>query len=292
MKQVLKVYSAPTKHWVGDGFLVHTMFHYQQSYKNIDPFLLMDYAAPHYFASNTAQPKGVGEHPHRGFQTVTIAYQGEVAHQDSAGGGGVIKSGDVQWMTAGSGVMHEEFHSPAFSQAGGVFEMVQLWVNLAAKDKMTPPKYQAIKSDTIPTVNLLGAGTAKIIAGTLDGITGPADTFGSINLWDTQLIAGGGYVFDVPQSHNLLILVLSGEIVINDTHTAQAAELATFEQGGQSVKIHAISDAKILILTGEPINEPVVGHGPFVMNTKAQIIEAIDDVQRGNFGQLRPISQP
>lgn len=287
MKQIKQIYPAPAKHWVGNGFHVHGMFNYQETHKNLDPFLLMDYAAPETFPANhSSGHRGVGEHPHRGFETVTIAYQGEVQHKDSAGGGGVIGTGDVQWMTAGSGLMHEEFHSEAFSQTGGVFEMVQLWVNLPTKDKMTAPKYQAIVSDDITVVDLDGAGTARVIAGDLHSTKGAASTFSPVNMWDVRLNAGGSYTFAVPDSHNLVILVLDGTIQINDDKIARPAELATFERGGASVKLEANSDAKVLILSGEPLNEPIVGYGPFVMNTREEITQAIHDVQSGKFGQI------
>ncbi len=287
MKQVKQVYPAPHKHWVGNGFHVHGMFNYQETHKNLDPFLMMDYASPQHFDGNRKSDfRGVGEHPHRGFETVTIAYQGEVAHKDSAGGGGIIGTGDVQWMTAGSGLMHEEFHSEKFSQEGGLFEMVQLWVNLPAKDKMTPPKYQAIVSDDIPVVDLDGAGIARIIAGELNGTTGSASTFSPINMWDVRLNAGGGYEFAIPTSHNLIILVLDGTVQINGDDIVRRAELVTFERGGDSVRIEANNDAKVLILSGEPLNEPIVGYGPFVMNTREEIIQAMQDVQSGKFGQI------
>lgn len=286
MKQVSKIYLAPQKHWVGDGFYVHGMFNYQEKLKNLDPFLLMDYAAPKYFPANQGASCGVGEHPHRGFETVTIAYQGEVEHRDSAGGGGVIKSGDVQWMTAGSGLMHEEFHSKDFSKTGGMFEMVQLWVNLPAKHKLTQPKYQAIKNEQIPQVSLGNAGVASVIAGKLQDVTGAATTFSPINLWDIKLYANSSHYFDIPESHNLLVLVLDGSIAVNENHTASTAQLITFHTGGCGVKIHAHTDAKVLILSGEPLNEPIVGYGPFVMNTKEQIVQAIDDVKSGRFGEI------
>lgn len=291
MKQVAKVYAAPNKHWVGDGFHVHGMFNYQETHKNLDPFLLMDYASPEHFPANPrAAHRGVGEHPHRGFETVTIAYQGEVEHQDSAGGGGVIGTGDVQWMTAGSGLMHEEFHSEAFSKTGGMFEMVQLWVNLPAKDKMTAPKYQAITNADIPEVRLGDAGIAKLIAGELDGVIGAASTFSPINLWDVRLNQGAEHTFDLPESHNLLVLVLDGKILVNNKDEAGAAQLVTFHRGGSQLTITAQTSAKILILSGEPLNEPIVGYGPFVMNTHEEIIQAVQDVQSGKFGQIRPDS--
>lgn len=287
MRQIKQVYSAPSKHWVGNGFHVHSMFNYQETHKNLDPFLLLDYASPEQFDANHSHAhRGVGEHPHRGFETVTLAYQGEVTHKDSAGGGGIIGMGDVQWMTAGSGLMHEEFHSDEFSKHGGMFEMVQLWVNLPAKDKMTPPKYQAIASDDIPVLDLADAGIVRIIAGELNGIQGSADTFSPINMWDVRLHAGADHDFAIPSSHNLLILVLDGAVQINDDKIAQASELVTFERGGDMVKLKANSDAKVLILSGEPLNEPIVGYGPFVMNTHHEINQAIADVQSGRFGQI------
>lgn len=293
MKQILKIYPAPAKHWVGDGFHVHSMFHYQETHKNLDPFLLMDYASPEYFAPNpTAHHRGVGEHPHRGFETVTIAYQGEVAHADASGGTGVINTGDVQWMTAGAGVMHEEFHSDEFSRQGGMFEMVQLWVNLPAKDKMTTPKYQAIESQNIPVVDLGHNAIARIIAGEFtqengEKIIGTATTFSPINLWDIRLTVNHGYDFIIPVSHNLLILVLDGEVQINDGQITQRNALVTFTQGGENVRIYATQNAKILLLSGEPLNEPIAGHGPFVMNTREQLMQTFHDYQTGKFVNIQ-----
>lgn len=287
MKTVAHIHPAPPKHWVGDGFYVSSMFNYNQTGRNLDPFLLMDYASPQEFAPNFDRNlRGVGEHPHRGFETVTIAYQGEVEHKDSHGGGGVIGTGGVQWMTAGSGLMHQEYHSENFSKTGGMFEMVQLWVNLPAKDKMTAPKYQAIDSDDIPVVDLNGHGIARIIAGDFDGTKGTASTFSPINLWDIRLNADGEYDFVVPETHNLLILILDGTVLVNDDKIARPNELVSFEKGGDTVKLSANNDAKILILSGEPLNEPVVGYGPFVMNTKDEINTAISDLRSGKFGQI------
>ncbi|MDO4223936.1 MAG: pirin family protein [Acinetobacter sp.] len=289
MKKVAYVHQAPEKHWVGNGFHVHGMFNYQEQHKNLDPFLMMDYAAPRHFDGNRKSDfRGVGEHPHRGFETVTIAYQGEVEHHDSMGGHGVIQTGDVQWMTAGSGIMHQEYHSEQFSQQGGIFEMVQLWVNLPAKDKMTTPKYQAITAQQIPEIALdHQAGIARIIAGELQQQYGAASTFSPVNLWDIRLNAGKMHTFAVPESHNLIILVLDGTVQINGEHIARRAELVTFERGGADVQIEANNDAKLLILTGEPLNEPIVGYGPFVMNTRDEIIQAVQDVQNGNFVRIQ-----
>lgn len=288
MKKVANVYTAPAKHWVGNGFHVQSMFTYNDTDKNLDPFLMMDYNPPRHFdGGRKSDFRGVGEHPHRGFETVTIAYQGEVAHADSYGGGGVIGTGDVQWMTAGSGVMHEEFHSERFSKEGGMFEMVQLWVNLPKAHKMTTPKYQAIKSTEIPVVQLDdNAGIARIIAGELASISGAASTFTPINMWDVVMNAGKTHTFAVPESHNLIILVLDGTVQINGEEIARRGELVTFERGGADVQIEANNEAKLLILTGEPINESIVGYGPFVMNTEAEIVQAMRDVQSGKFGQI------
>lgn len=288
MKKVENVYTAPAKHWVGNGFHVQSMFTYNDTDKNLDPFLMMDYNPPRHFdGGRKSDFRGVGEHPHRGFETVTIAYQGEVAHADSYGGGGVIGTGDVQWMTAGSGVMHEEFHSERFSKEGGMFEMVQLWVNLPKAHKMTTPKYQAIKSTEIPVVQLDdNAGIARIIAGELASISGAASTFTPINMWDVVMNAGKTHTFAVPESHNLIILVLDGTVQINGEEIARRGELVTFERGGADVQIEANNEAKLLILTGEPINESIVGYGPFVMNTEAEIVQAMRDVQSGKFGQI------
>ncbi|OOF79138.1 quercetin 2,3-dioxygenase [Rodentibacter caecimuris] len=292
MKKVANVFTAPEKHWVGNGFHVASMFSYNDKDKNLDPFLLMDYNPPKYFQGGRRDNsefdlRGVEEHPHRGFETVTIAYQGEVSHRDSHGGGGTIGTGDVQWMTAGSGVMHEEMHSEKFAKEGGLFEMVQLWVNLPAKDKMTEPKYQAIKSADIPVVKLPNdAGQARVIAGELLGATGAASTFSPINMWDTTMNANATHTFSVPENHNVVILVLEGTIQVGGEAIARRGELVTFERGGADVLIESNNEAKLLILTGEPLNEPIVGYGPFVMNTREQIVEAFNDVQSGKFGRL------
>ncbi|VTU08667.1 pirin-related protein [Actinobacillus indolicus] len=288
MKKVANVYTAPAKHWVGNGFHVQSMFTYNDTDKNLDPFLMMDYnPSRHFDGGRKSDFRGVGEHPHRGFETVTIAYQGEVAHADSYGGGGTIGTGDVQWMTAGSGVMHEEFHSERFSREGGMFEMVQLWVNLPKAHKMTTPKYQAIKSADIPVVQLGdNAGIARIIAGELASISGAASTFTPINMWDVVMNAGKTHTFAVPESHNLVILVLDGTVQINGEEIACRGELVTFERGGADVRIESNNESKLLILTGEPINEPIVGYGPFVMNTDSEILQAMRDVQEGKFGQI------
>lgn len=283
---VAHVYKAPKPHWVGDGFYVHSMFNYNETHKNVDPFLLMDYAAPHHYEANSGEHlRGVGEHPHRGFETVTIAFDGEVEHADSHGGGGVIGTGDVQWMTAGAGIMHQEFHSKAFAKTGGLFEMVQLWVNLPKKDKMTTPSYQAIKSDDIPAVDLDGKGEVRIIAGEMNGRAGTAKTFSPINLWDITLKAGQSHHFDVPKSHNVLLLVRQGTISI-DGQQATSAELVTFHQECDGFTVNADSDSKLLLLSGEPLGEPIAGYGPFVMNSDEEIRQALHDLKTGQFGNI------
>ena len=288
MKKVLGITSAPGRHWVGDGFPVQGMFGYNgPDVAQRSPFLLLDYAAPTEFGPNTGYRRGVGQHPHRGFETVTIVYEGEVEHRDSTGRGGVIGRGDVQWMTAGGGILHEEFHSERYSREGGPFEMVQLWVNLPADNKMAAPGYQAITDATIPQVTLPdGAGIARIIAGDLDGTAGPATTFSPMNVWDLRLAAGKRVDLPQVEGWTTLLVVLEGTVQVNGDAVLRQAQMATLSAEGSDVKIEANSDAKVLLLAGEPIDEPVVGYGPFVMNTQAQIAEAIRDFNGGKFGQM------
>jgi redox-sensitive bicupin YhaK (pirin superfamily) len=284
MKTVVEIIHNRAGHWVGDGFPVRSLFSYQGDSKAISPFLLFDYAGPYMFEPNEGPPRGVGEHPHRGFETVTIVYDGEVSHRDSSGGGGPISKGDVQWMTAGGGIVHEEFHSPGFSKTGGPFRMVQLWVNLPAKDKSTPPAYQAITADTIPTVTFAG-GSARIIAGAFGDTKGPARTFTPVNLWDVRLGAGAKATLPIPEGHNSMIAVLSGHVTIDGQGVGEA-EIARLSTDGDGVTLHADGDAMVLVLTGEPIDEPVVGYGPFVMNSEAEIHQAIEDFNAGRFGRM------
>ena len=287
MRKVIGVYRNQNMHWVGDGFPVKNLFSYDRLGQAVSPFLLLDYAAPYQFQPTTAQ-HGVGSHPHRGFETVTIAYKGEVEHKDSSGGGGIIKTGDVQWMTAGAGVVHEEFHSKEFAKKGGLFEMVQLWVNLPAKDKMTPARYQAIDNSDIPVVNFADdAGQIRVIAGTFHDVKGPASTFSSINVWDGQLKAEKSEHIHVPMSHTVLVVILEGEMLINGTQKVQDSSIVLFEQNDDpAVLLEAIQDTKFLVLTGEPLNEPIQGYGPFVMNTKEEIVEAFNDFNNGKFGTI------
>ncbi|QLB21628.1 short-chain dehydrogenase [Vespertiliibacter pulmonis] len=257
--------------------------------RGTSPFLMLDYAAPYYFEPNRSHDAhGVGEHPHKGFETVTIAYQGEVAHRDSTGGGGVIKAGDVQWMTAGAGVMHEEFHSEEFSKTGGMFEMVQLWVNLPAKDKNVPARYQHLAKENIPIIQLPNeAGSVRLIAGEIDNIHGAADTFTELNVWDVAINAGKEAVFTIPDSHNLSMVVLRGEATFNGKDRAGAGQLVNFERESGEVRVTAgDAEVKILLLSGVPIDEPVVGYGPFVMNSMAEIRQAVSDFNSGRFGRI------
>ena len=289
MRAVRQIYRANSRHWVGDGFWVQPLFSHMGEDRGTDPFLMLDYAAPYQFAPNEARsPRGVGQHPHKGFETVTIAYQGEVAHRDSSGGGGVIREGDVQWMTAGSGVIHEEFHSEDFSRRGGMFEMVQLWVNLPAKDKNTPPRYQHLAKEAIPVVQLADeAGYVRLIAGQHEGVQGAATTFTEMNVWDVVIDAGKEAVLTVPDNHSLSMVVLRGQAQFNGQEQASAGQLVGFATEGGAVKVAAgEEEVKILLLSGVPIAEPVVGYGPFVMNTEDEIRQAIHDFNHGRFGRI------
>lgn len=288
MKKILGTYSSPRQHWVGDGFPVRTLFSYNTMGAALSPFLMLDYAGPTEFTPTTT-PRGVGPHPHRGFETVTIVYQGEVSHRDSSGGGGTIGPGDVQWMTAGGGVIHEEFHSPEYTKTGGQFEMVQLWVNLPAKDKMTPAHYQGILNAQIPVVELPNhAGQVRVIAGEFESHTGPAQTYSPIDVWDVQLNAGQHVPFVVNEGYTAAVVVLKGNVQVNNSQTAHEAQMVVLDQLGIEFTIEANVDAKFLILSGMPLNEPIAGYGPFVMNTPAQIDEAIRDFNANQFGTIAP----
>lgn len=286
MKKVQGIYRAPRQHWVGDGFPVRSLFSYQSHGKQLSPFLLLDYAGPADFTPTTHR-RGVGQHPHRGFETVTIVYHGEVEHRDSTGKGGVIGPGDVQWMTAGSGILHEEFHANTFAQRGGAFEMVQLWVNLPAKDKMAAPGYQAIRSESIPQVALPDdAGSLRVIAGNYAGEHGPAHIFSPLNVWDIRLNQGKSAEFSLPVGWNSALIVLRGSVLVNGDAIARDAEMVLLDAAGSAVTIEANNDALLLLLSGEPIDEPIVGYGPFVMNTQQQINQAIADFNSGRFGSM------
>lgn len=281
MKKVQTIHRGREMHWVGDGFAVQSLFSYQNYSELLSPFLLLDYAEPREF-SPTDKRRGVGKHPHRGFETVTIAYEGEISHKDSTGAGGTIGPGDVQWMTAGSGVIHEEYHSENFAKTGGSMEMVQLWVNLPKKDKMTKPGYQGIVRADIPSVELDNNSKLSVIAGIYDGVEGPAKVHSPINMWDLML-STGDYEFKIPEGHNCLILSRSGSVQINDSELLRQGQVAVFHREGQTVKIEANDDVKLLLLTGEPIDDPVVGYGPFVMNSEEEIKQAFEDFNNGTF---------
>ena len=283
MKTITTRHTNEQRHWVGDGFPVRSLISYHAQGSAISPFLLLDYAGPHVFEP-AESPRGVGTHPHRGFETVTIVYDGEVEHRDSAGNGGIIGPGDVQWMTAAGGVLHEEFHSKGFTRAGGPFRVVQLWVNLPAKDKMAAPGYQSIVDADIPVVDLDG-GKARIIAGTLAGKTGPARTFTPVNVWDVRLDDGADVTLDLPEGHTTLVVVLSGRVLVN-SEDAASAEVLELSRTGTSARFTAEAETTLLVLTGEPIDEPIVGYGPFVMNSEAEIRTAIDDFNSGRFGRM------
>lgn len=282
------IVSPPAPHYVGDGFRVHNFIpgSPRLDMQRMDPFVLLDYNSKFYFPPSET-PRGVGVHPHRGFETVTIAYEGSVAHRDSSGGGGVIRKGDVQWMTAASGVLHKEYHEEAFSKKGGDFQMVQLWVNLPAKDKMSKPKYQAISADKMAKYTLPNeAGEVEIIAGKFKEVTGPATTFSPLNMQNARLNKGGKVGFSFPEKYNTALLVIEGSIRVNESENVPTDHLALFENSGETFSIEALEKAVVLVLSGKPINEPIAAHGPFVMNTREQIVEAMNDFQSGKFGVL------
>lgn len=283
-KKIKRVVRNVGMHWVGDGFPVRSLFSYARG-NEFDPFLLLDYAGPYEFSANEAK-RGVGEHPHRGFETVTILYAGELEHRDSSGSRGTIGPGDVQWMTAASGIVHEEFHSQRFSLEGGKLEMVQLWVNLPAAAKKSPPKYQDLLSAKIPSLSLPSdSGTARVIAGELLATKGPASTFTPINIWDVQLASGSNTELSIPPGHTSLLVVQSGTVSAND-ESVTAVEMVVFDRDGDRVRLTSETASRMLVLTGEPIGEPIVGQGPFVMNTREEIQQAIQDYQAGKMGHL------
>ena len=286
MKQPVGLYHAPAGHWVGDGFPVRSLFSYDRLGRHVSPFLLFDYAGPQLF-DPTQQRRGVGAHPHRGFETVSIVYGGGVAHRDSAGNGGVIGPGDVQWMTAGSGLLHEEFHSEQFAREGGLLEMVQLWVNLPASAKSVPPRYQTIVDAQIPVLGLPGgAGQVRLIAGEWQGQRGPADTHTPLWVWDVALALGAEVDFPVPAGWNVVVALLHGELDVGASQTMGPADMALFDASAAGLLLKAKADSRLVLLAGEPIDEPIVGYGPFVMNTRAEIEAAFADYHAGVYGQM------
>ncbi|MCA9321238.1 MAG: pirin family protein [Planctomycetes bacterium] len=285
-KRVLSIHHSDEVHWVGDGFPVRTLFAYPELGARLSPFLLLDYAGPRNFPP-TDKRRGVGGHPHRGFETVTLVYHGEVEHRDSSGAGGKIGPGDVQWMTAASGVVHEEFHGRAYAKRGGAFEMVQLWVNLPAKDKMARPRYQEILAAQIPSVDLgAGRGVLRVIAGEHEGTRGPAKTFTPMNLWDLQLDGDERIELAVADGFNTALVVLQGALLVNEKDVLTSAQLAVFQPKGDFIRLDRAQAAKALLLSGEPIDEPIVGQGPFVMNSTEEIRQAHLDFRSGKMGVL------
>jgi len=289
MKKILGVYSAAgQQHWVGDGFPVRSLFSYNSHGQHLSPFLLLDHAGPASFTPTTGR-RGVGEHPHRGFETVTIVYEGEVQHRDSSGAGGTIGPGDVQWMTAGAGILHEEFHSQPFAKSGGTLDMVQLWVNLPAKDKMTVPSYQTLLRQDIPVIELPeGSGSLRVIAGEYAGQTGPARTFSAMDVWDLRLRQGRSTSLAFKAARTAALVVLRGTVQVNGGEIVREAQLVMLDRDAGEVVLEANSDAALLVLSGAPLNEPIVGYGPFVMNSEAQIAEAFEDFNSGRFGRIAP----
>ena len=287
MRQVLAVHDSAPPHWVGDGFPVRSIFSYDGLGREpLSPFLMLDYAAPRHF-DPAARRRGVGVHPHRGFETVTIVYEGELEHRDSAGNGGRIGPGDVQWMTAASGILHEEFHSERFTREGGTMSMMQLWVNLPARHKMAKPRYQTILDALIPRVALDGdAGTLRVIAGEFEGQRGPAETFTPIEVWDLRVADGRSVTLRTPEGHTTAIVPMQGRAIVNGAKAAGASQLVRLAREGGEFTVKAEGELSALVLAGEPIAEPVVGYGPFVMNSEREIAAAFADFQSGRFGQM------
>ncbi|MDH4305552.1 MAG: pirin family protein [Nitrospira sp.] len=285
-KDILGIYRPGSSHMVGDGFPVRNLFPSNELDESVDPFLLLDYAGPQYFEP-TDHPRGVGEHPHRGFETVTIVYEGLVAHRDSAGHAGVIGSGDVQWMTAASGVVHEELHEKQWAKQGGTLQAIQLWVNLPRAQKMSVPRYQTILNADIPKVQLAGgAGCLRVIAGTFQGWRGPAHTVTPIELYDLEVMAGGRAELILPQGQNTSLFVVRGLVSVNGSSDAGEAELIVCKRAGLSVVVEAREDSRLLILSGQPIGEPIARYGPFVMNNKVELVQALEDYKAGKMGHL------
>jgi quercetin 2,3-dioxygenase len=285
MKKIAQILPPQRSHWVGDGFLVTPVFANKAFTNDISPFLMFDYGSPRTVEPSDKQ-EGVGEHPHRGFETVTIAFQGEVEHKDSTGSAGIIGPGDVQWMTAGSGVVHQEFLSKRFMKQGGVVEMAQLWVNLPSKHKMTNPKYQEITSKSIPVVPLPeDAGQLRVIAGSYLDHQGPADTFTPMNVFDIALEKDKQMSIDIDTKHNSILFVRRGGIKFGESKTSMSqGQVALLTYDGSTIEAEATEpNTALLLLTGEPLNEPIANHGPFVMNTRRELVEAFEEFQSGNF---------
>jgi len=288
MKSLQRIHHTSAMHWVGNGFPVRGVFDYNGLGRELSPFLLLDYAAPYDFPPGSGK-RGVGAHPHKGFETVTVVFDGELEHRDSGGGGGRIGPGDVQWMTAGSGIVHEEFHSAGFTRSGGRFHMVQLWVNLRAKDKGVKPGYQTLLRAHIPVVPLTGdAGSVRVIAGAYGGRGGAARTHSPIDLWDVSVRGGGGASLPLAEGHTAAFLLIAGEVTVAGGATVRDGDLALFTRAGAGVDVRAQADSRLLVLGGEPFDEPIVGQGPFVMNSRAEIEEAFREYEQGRMGEIGP----
>jgi quercetin 2,3-dioxygenase len=283
VKSVIEILGPLSTHWVGNGFPVRTLISPQV--QGISPFLLLDYAGPHEFAP-TEERRGVEEHPHRGFETVTIVYQGELEHRDSAGHHGRLGPGDVQWMTAASGVVHEEMHEREFARRGGVFEAVQLWVNLPAAQKMSPPRYQELPAAHVPVVTLPGGAYVRVIAGECGGLDGVARTVTPLNLWDLRVAAGRRADLKIPAGHSAMVALLRGEVTLDGQERLTGPQIVLLGRDGDRVMLEAKTQAGLLLLTGEPLDEPIASAGPFVMNTAAEIRQAFDDYRSGKMGRL------
>ncbi|HEY1880985.1 MAG TPA: pirin family protein [Caulobacteraceae bacterium] len=288
MKSLVEILPPMGDHWVGDGLPVRTLFFYENLGAALSPFLLLDYARPYHFGP-ALRPRGVGPHPHRGFETVTLVYDGEVAHRDSTGQGGVIGPGDVQWMTAGAGIVHQEFHSEAFTRTGGTLQMAQLWVNLPAAEKMAPPAYQAITAADIPSAET-AARRVRVIAGDFNGSKGPAKTFTPVNVWDVTLTGVAPTDLPAPEGHTTIVVVLSGSVSLGSGRSLSAGEAALMSRDGSGLALSSEGESRLLVLTGEPIDEPIVGRGPFVMNSEVEIRQAYFDYSQGRFGA--PVPEP
>ncbi|UKJ09170.1 pirin family protein [Solitalea lacus] len=286
-KSIKQVLTGASPHMVGDGFRVSNYVPGPYGItRETNPFIMLDYNMPHYFEPS-AYRRGVGEHPHRGFETVSIAYEGQIEHRDSSGGGGVISAGDVQWMTAAAGLMHDEFQSQEFAETGGLQHFIQVWVNLPAKDKMSPPKYQAITNDSISTVKIDDKGSVnRIIAGNFKGVNGAASTFTPIEMYDIRMVTGAEVSFDLPALFNTMILITKGSFIINNEQQAKHKDFVLFNHDGETITLKAEEDSYAMVFSGEPINEPIVSYGPFVMNTQEEIIQAINDFNSGKFGSI------
>ncbi len=285
-RNIETVMTPPSPHFVGDGFRVHNFIPYKADMQRMSPFIMMDYGSKFYFPPSDT-PRGVGVHPHRGFETVTIAYKGKVAHSDSAGNSGVIGEGDVQWMTAASGILHKEFHEENFSKTGGDFQMVQLWVNLPAKDKMSKPKYQGLTHEQINKFQLPNnGGIVEVIAGQYQDVKGSASTFTPVNLLNVKLNKGAITNFSFPANYNTALIVVEGSVKINETELVPTNNFVVFQNNAEDFTVEASENAVVLVLSGEPINEPIAAQGPFVMNTRAEIIQAIEDYNMGKFGYI------